>query len=280
MWPFKKKTDTSEPTKPESNQEEFKPNVSKGIIFSIEATKRMLEKKASEVQKEVAPDDPKPITPGEKLECPSCNQIIEKYSKRGKCPLCKNWVHYFNGQLYTPEESRRVKDEFYNSRFRKRVMDEALANLGITEEMMQDREKKMVGSSGMQTSRASVFNSLFNESILKVKDLREMELRQEDGIHVLNQMGADSFALQKARAMTQLARLKKDKFKKVRIYAHGTCDACAALSGKVMTIEEAKKTLPVPIRDECQNRREGEKYAMCFCSYEGEMDDEFLNKII
>ncbi|MFH2108220.1 MAG: hypothetical protein ABII93_06080 [Chrysiogenia bacterium] len=264
MWPFKKKTDNPEPAKPEIN---------------IEATKRMLEKKAAAAQKETAPDDPKPITSGEKLECPSCKQLIEKYSKRSKCPLCKNWVHYFNGRLYTPEKSRRVKDEFYSKRYQNR----APIDFGFTEEMMQQREQKMVGTSGMKTSRASVFMSLFNEktlTVMKTGDMRELERLYMEAAQTLDRMGKDSFGLQKSAALTRLAALKLEKFKKVYILSQGNCDACRELDGKVMTIEEAEKTMPIPIREGCNNRGEGDKYSICVCFYNGKADDEYIKSTL
>jgi len=280
MWPFKKKADMPETTKTKINPEDLKPKITGQFIFNAEATKRMIENKVSEARKEVAPDDPKSIQPGEKLECPFCKQLIEKYSRRGKCPLCKNWVYFFNGRLYSQEDSRRVKDEFYTKRYQNRVAGEAISGLGFTEEMIQRREQEMVGTSGMKASRASVFMSLFNENILKVRDMTEKERQYMEAARTLDRMGEDSFHLQKAAALSRLAALKQEKFKKVHILSMNNCDACRELDGEVMTIEEAKKTLPIPIREGCTNRCEGDKYSICVCSYEGEADDEYIMRTL
>jgi hypothetical protein len=280
MWPFKKKADMPETTKSKIDPEDLKPKTAGKIIFNVEATRRMIENKASEARKELAPDDPKPIHPGEKLECPFCNQLIEKYSRRGKCPLCKNWVYFFNGRLYSQEDSQRVKNEFYTKRYQNRAAGEALSGLGFTEEMIQRREQEMAGTSGMKTSRASVFMSLFNESILKVRNMLEKERLYMEAARTLNRMGEDSFHLQKAAALSRLAWLKQKKFTEAYILSMNNCDACRALDGKVMTIEEAKKTLPIPIREGCTNRCEGDKYSICVCYYEGAADDEYIMRTL
>lgn len=279
MWPFKKKSEPIEVGENKVDLEEMKKKIEAQLVFDP-VTKTMKFRTPASAPKEAAPDDPKPITPGEKLECPFCKQFIDKYSRRGKCPLCKNWVYYFNGLLYSKEESERVKDEFYRKRYQARASADAFSEFGISDEMVEKRESELTGSSGRKPTKAAVFMSLFNEGILKEKDLREQERKYMEAARVLDRMGEDSFHLQKAAALSRLAALKTEKFSKVYILATGNCDKCKALDGKVMTIEEAKKTLPIPIREGCNNKGEGDKYSICVCSYEGEADEEYLNRVI
>jgi hypothetical protein len=121
--------------------------------------------------------------------------------------------------------------------------------------------------------------SLFNENILKVKNLREKERLYMEASRDLDRMGEDSFPLQKAAALSRLAALKKEKYSSVYILSNNQCDACRELDGTVMTIEVAKKTMPIPIR-ECLNKCDGDKYPICICSFEGEADDDFINRTL
>jgi len=222
------------------------------------------------------PDDPKDV----KLECPTCKKALEKYStKRFKCPHCRSWIYFLDDRLVAQEERDQIRAE-RQKRYYEEYLREFMTKLGLTYEGFKERETKLTSSSGEPPKEEAVVMSLFNENILKTKDLRLMEQRYHEVARYLDVKGNDTFHLQKAAAIARLAALKQEKFKKVYILSTGNCDRCKELDGEVMTIEEAKKTMPIPIREGCNNRGEGDKYSICVCSYEGEADDEYINSTL
>lgn len=128
MWPFAKKEEQSVA---KINEEEPKQPVTLQLKFDPVATQRWLDSKRAESDKK----GPEPA-PEVKLECPTCKQILEKFSyRRFKCPKCRSWIYFKGGCLVTKEERDKIQEEFY----RKAKADE-LAEVGITEEMIQQRE--------------------------------------------------------------------------------------------------------------------------------------------
>jgi hypothetical protein len=53
-----------------------------------------------------------------------------------------------------------------------------------------------------------------------------------------------------------------------------TCPACKRVHEKLLTIEEALRTMPIPIKT-CANRADNKSYAFCSCSYFPEDNEEF-----
>jgi hypothetical protein len=268
MWPFKKKNDSPEAVDKESEEEKLKQKILSQLVFDPVTKKLMIKAQMPETPKEVKP------------ECPTCKKVLEKYSRtRFKCPHCRNWVCFWEDRLVTQEEKNRSREErqkkYYEKYFREQLM-----KLGLTFEEFKERETKLTSSSEEPPKEEEVVMSLFNENILKTKDLRLMEQQYHEVARYLDVKGNDTFHIQKAAAHARLAALKQEKFKKVYILSHGNCDACKALDGEVMTIEKAKKTLPIPIREGCTNRGEGDKYSICVCSYEGEADDEYIDRTL
>jgi len=53
------------------------------------------------------------------------------------------------------------------------------------------------------------------------------------------------------------------------------CEACKQVDGKILSIKEALKTMPIPIK-ECTNYPYNENRSFCVCSYEPECDDDYM----
>jgi len=164
---------------------------------------------------------------GVKLECPTCKQALEKYSKsRFKCPHCGNWICFWDGRLVTQEEKNCLREERQKKYYEEGLKEGILSSLGLTFKEFKERESKLTSGSGVPPKEAAVIMSLFNENMLKTKNLRQMEQRYLDVARYLNRMAEDSFHLQKAAAHARLAALKKEKFSKVYILTMNNCDAC------------------------------------------------------
>jgi len=252
MWPFIKKA-----KKPEAKIVEEKPK--------------------PEPHPEVKPEPPLMV----KLECPTCKQSLERHSRnRFKCPHCRNWIYFLGNRPVTREDHERLREKYYQDRHEeclKQSMAEDLAKLGLNEEMIQQREQDFVRKTGVSPKKFTVVLSLFNETILKLKDLNEMEERYHNLAIILNKGGEESFHILKAAAKTKLAALKKEGFKNVYILTSQMCAACKQVDGEVLSIEEALRTMPIPIK-ECTNYPYNENRSFCICSYNPEYDDEYWAK--
>ena len=273
MWPFKKKAKQPEP---KSGEEKVKQNIELQVTFDP-STKQLKMKPKEPEQPPKKPVQPKEI----KWECPTCKQAFPGRATRSrfKCPHCRNWVYFLGDDLMTKVDHGRLAEKYYQDRYeeryRERMGEDLTADLGLTEEMLQRREQELLRSTGVQPKKFTVILSLFNETILKVKDLHEMENRYYSLAIILNKAGEECFHILKALAKTKLAALKKEGYKNVSIITGRMCEGCQKVDGKVLSIEEALKTMPIPIR-ECENFPYNEKHSFCIvCDYVGEVDDEY-----
>jgi hypothetical protein len=222
------------------------------------------------------PEPPKEIN----WECPICIKAIPERTTRSrfKCPHCRNWVYFLGDNLVTMEDHERLAEKYYQDRHSERLretMTEELAKIGLTKERLKWREQELLAKMGVQPQKISVILSLFSETILKVKGLYEKWDRYISLADILHKGGEDSFPVLQVAAKTKLAALKKEGYRNVSIIAGGTCPACEKLDGKVISIDQALKTMPIPIRT-CKNRSKDEKYAFCNCQYLGKVDDEYM----
>ncbi|MGA2363774.1 MAG: hypothetical protein ABSG73_15135 [Candidatus Aminicenantales bacterium] len=142
MWPFSKKKKQPEVKIDEENP---KQPITLQWKFDPVATQLMLKSKESKFPRK----EPE-ATLEVKLDCPTCKQVLEKYSKnRFKCPHCRNWIYFLDNRLVTEEDYGRLREGYYRRRYEerlKRSMAEDLAKLGLSEEMLQQREQELARS--------------------------------------------------------------------------------------------------------------------------------------
>ncbi|TFG92556.1 MAG: hypothetical protein E4H15_03440 [Syntrophobacterales bacterium] len=263
MWPFTKK---EKPPEAKPVEEELKQKIMAQLVFDPVTKQLKIKPKETESQRE----EPEPA-PEVKLECPTCKQTLEKFSyRRFKCPKCRNWIYFKGGRLVTKEERDKIQEEYY----RKAKADE-LAEIGITEEMIQQREQELISKTGVKQNRYAVVMSLFNETILKLKSLDEMEEQYIKLAGILNRAGEEMFHILKSAQKTRLAIFRKEGYKNVRIVTHEECEACSKLEGKVLSITEALRRMPLPIK-ECAAHPWNEDHSFCTCWYSSEEDEEYL----
>ena len=262
MWPFSKKAKQPEV---KLDEEKLKQSIAAQLVFDPVT-----------MQLKIKPKEPEE-TPEVKLECPTCKGVLEKYSmRRFKCPLCRNWIYFRRNRLLSMAEYDQQKQEEYKQ-WQRESLAEDLTKLGLNEAMYQQREQELLETTGVAPTKTSVTMSLFNENIMKVRDLNEREERYDRLAIILNRAGEESFHILKAGAKTKLAALKKEGFTNVSLFTSGECEACKPLNGKILSIEEAARTMPLPIK-ECKNHPYNETRSFCICSYEPEYDDAYLDK--
>jgi len=271
MWPFGKKAKQPEA---KIEEEKLKQSIAAQLVF--DPVTKQLKIKPKEPESPTKEPEPPPVV---KLECPTCKQTLERHSKnRFKCPHCRNWIYFLGDQAVTREDHERLREKYYQARHEERLgqsMVEKIGELGFTDEMFHRREQELLRRTGVPPKQSAVILSLFNETILKLKDLDEMEERYHSLAIVLNGAGEESFHILQGAAKTKLAALKKKGFKNVHIFTCRMCEWCVQVDGKVLPIEEALKTMPIPIK-ECKNYPYNENHSFCICYYEPEYDDEYM----
>lgn len=297
MWPFKKKPVLTEPKKevPKTEEPKTEANINLKMFFdpTTNQLKVKIERPEPPVQVEQPAQPEKVEQPMQavkeepaparqvKMECPNCAKPLEKYSThRFKCPHCRGWIYYRDSTLWTMADFDRNREECHwrrNEEWQQQQLVEGLTSLGLTEEQFRRRELELTQKDGAAPTRSSVIMSLFNESILKVKDLHEQERRYHDLAILLNRGGEDVFHILRAAAKAKLAAYKKDGLKKVNILNSQMCGACTRQYGRVMTIAKADETMPIPIKT-CKNFPYNEEKPFCICSFEPEYDDEYWDK--
>jgi hypothetical protein len=86
-----------------------------------------------------------------------------------------------------------------------------------------------------------------------------MELNKYESIEHFN----DKRKEEKSRLLNYK---RSSVFEKVKISSHGGCEACQELHGKIFTIDEALKEMPIPNK-ECTFIFDGKIPRYCMCRY-------------
>jgi hypothetical protein len=290
MWPFGKKGRQPEAKveeKPKLSEEELKQKILSQLEWDpVAKTLKIRQKEPEQATQEpemppIVEPEPAPevkLEPPAKQECPTCKKPLVKSTKnRHKCPYCKNWIYFLGDRPVTQDEHEHLAESFYQARHAERLrqtMGEELVGIGLSEDMLNRREHEMLAKTRVRPMKSAVIMSLFNETILGLKDFNEMERRYHDLAIILNKGGEDCFHILQAAAKTKLAAYKAEGVKKVSVFASQNCEACKKVDGKVMTIEEALKTMPIPLKD-CPNHPYNENLSFCICGFEPEYDDQY-----
>jgi len=201
--------------------------------------------------------------------CPYCKKVLEqKPQRKKKCPFCNNDIYVrskqniFSSTLLTKEDAMAV-DWLKN-----------LQNFGIKDNDFINKRRVLSKKFGKEAKSTDVIWGLFNELILKTKDLHSLKMIYYEMALFLNQEGKDCFSVLQQSAKMELMEFKQEGFiKKVRILTAGedSCEACRRLENKVFTIEEALEKMPIPC-NECTHKLYDEKRGFCRCCYLAEIE--------
>ena len=199
--------------------------------------------------------------------CPYCKKVLKQKPKRKKkCPFCNNDIYVrskqkiFSSTLLNKEDAIAI-DELKN-----------LENFGIKNNDFINKKRKLSKKFGEEAKSADVIWGLFNELILKTKNLHSLQVIYYDMALFLNKEGKNCFSVLQKSAKMELMKYKQRGIKKVQILTSGSsCEACQRLEAKVFTIEEALEKMPIPCK-ECTNKLYDEKRGFCRCSYLAEIE--------
>jgi len=192
--------------------------------------------------------------------CPHCGSWLEKRPKRKlKCPICSNSIYVRNCKLFTLDEL--TVEDFL----------EEFEYLGIDKSYFEERRIILKKRFRTEPSKHDVIWGILNGLILKNADDYYILSRLYYKLaFIANKEKKEFFhLLQKSKEMT-LKNMQKDRvIEKVEIDAVGyddLCEECSKLDGKIFTIKEALRQMPIPNRN-CTTRIDGGKRGFCRCEY-------------
>ncbi|MEN6442849.1 MAG: minor capsid protein [Methanoregula sp.] len=190
--------------------------------------------------------------------CPYCDFKFDKMPlKKKQCPNCHNFIR----SKTRPLDNRKVlikedqMDELERQWFVKNGNSHGSIRLGATPEVKQQLSEKLANQI---EGNSNQLKGLSIESEKKVKKIVADGIRFEKNLgqishEIVEQV--DGVNLERARSLINTITMKsinseaRDRYKKTgikkleRLVARDekTCDKCAALDGKIFTLEEAAK---------------------------------------
>jgi len=144
-----------------------------------------------------------------------------------------------------------------------------LEHYGMNAKGFLKERKKLARKLGSDVPSKEAIWSLLNILVGKTKDIQALGQIYCDMAVFLNQEGKDFFVPLQQSVKMKLLWLE-GSVKKVEIMSGGGCEVCRKLDGKKLSIEEALKKMPIPVR-ECENYLYDAKQGFCRCTYVGDM---------
>lgn len=192
------------------------------------------------------------VEAGQGLACPYCGVVLTPAPKRSrKCPECKAPIVVRTGgtglRLITEEQAKVEGEEAKKQATRNRAVRWAEA-VGYDRAAFEAREREMLAS-GQNWSPADVAWDLMNKAAVRAMKGEGGHL---GGIYhsqarFLFEEGRPHLAPFQEWSRCELRGYRESGIEKVEVLGtDDSCPACKANSGRVFTVEEALKALPIP----------------------------------
>ncbi len=152
-----------------------------------------------------------------------------------------------------------------------RKFKKILEGYGLTEKKYLKAKEDLTQRFGFTPSEGDIIWGLSNQLILEAMgDWNRLTMIYLGQALFLHQSGRDCFKLLQERAKCELREQQKsDVVEKVEVSTAGniSCPDCQKLAGKIFTIEEALKEMPIPVKD-CSHKINPEApNGWCRCCY-------------
>ena len=221
-----------------------------GLAYAIDRLFKRKQSKAPELTMELKykpgpPREPINFEIPKDILCPYCNYRFAEMPQRSqKCPECKEYIY-------------RIKD-YENRVFRLITTKEYEKKTQIEADKQWAELNREVAELSKSRDWGSLSYAYFQMAL-------QLQGEGKDFFHVLQES-----------ARWKLHDFKKKDIKRVKISSVGGCPACEELNGKVYSIEDALKEMPIPCKD-CTFDLHGEHASIgwCRCIYVAELDFNF-----
>jgi predicted RNA-binding Zn-ribbon protein involved in translation (DUF1610 family) len=212
--------------------------------------------------------------------CPYCGYDLPKFPARKlKCPSCKKYI------LVRTRPSDRVRiliredqvDEIekqWQEHHADKDFKDRLSNFpGYTERKYSQAKENLTKKFGFAPKEGDVLWGLSMSLLVEAMKSNDWQAMASIYFHqglFLHYEGKDSYQVLYQKAKCDLMNYSKNEFvTKVQILGCGeqSCAACREVSNRILTIKEALREMPIPVKD-CSHALESRaKYGWCRCSY-------------
>ena len=147
-----------------------------------------------------------------------------------------------------------------------------LRNLGTTDRDYDRMNASLSKRFGKPASPADTAWGLFNEAITRTHDPNDLKMVYYSMALFLHREGRDCFEMLRRSKELELKILQHSGVvDKVQILPTAGCDACKRQHGRVLTINEALRRMPLPCT-ECTTKLYDSPHSFCRCVYGAELD--------
>ena len=232
-----------------------------------------------------AVNNKKPVIDDRKAECPYClKTLLKAPDSKIKCPHCGNFIFVrtrFQDNVRVVmtevEANKHDKDRHDNSvakKFKQNLMCSEL----FSEEKYLTMKELLTKRFGFTPKEGDILWGLSNDLLKEVMGkndwwkIKNIYFAQALFLH---ESGRDCFELlQEVRRCELMEEKKGGYIKKVEISSGGECSCCKKLSGKIYTIDQALKEMPIPVRDCSFKLNKSASTGWCRCCYIPVIDDD------
>ncbi len=216
--------------------------------------------------------------------CPYCGTVFDSVpTRKRKCPSCgkavlvKSRFPDRRKVLVTEEQAQSIAHEWADYH-QDNKLARRLQTYGVTDSEKRQVEIELTERFGQAPSRADLAwgaANLKTEQAMRKHDLEALSHLYWFMSRQLFEEGRDYFAVAQDSERCYLQYLRNMGFAKVKVIGANddfVCPACAAVQGKVFTIQQALKTMPIPVK-ECtsgadgDHKKTGRRSGLCRCSY-------------
>jgi hypothetical protein len=209
--------------------------------------------------------------------CPHCRQILKKRPQRKKkCSHCGEYIYVrsvpsgdHHKVLVTEDGAKAIDQEWERVSSIERWM-QTLERYELTAGDFAVHWETLRKRLGQEPRDSDVIWSLFNAVVrdsIKRADLGQLKSLYFDMALFLYEEGRGFLHLRRQAAKMELLRHKEWGTKEVEILAApNSCQACKRLAGRVLTVDEALRLMPIPI-DGCSHRMFNREEGWCRCEY-------------
>ncbi|MFA5056122.1 MAG: hypothetical protein WC562_08130 [Dehalococcoidia bacterium] len=207
--------------------------------------------------------------------CPYCNFTLKKPPQRkAKCPSCGNFMYIRTlpttreRVIVTESRAKEIDTEWATSQSRQKWM-QILSSYGTSETDYEREKGQLTKKFGHEAKDRDVIWSLFNRLITIKRDLHSLKTLNYEMAVFLDEENRDFRPLLEQAAKMDLLQYKKLNVVKVEILSAGignSCEGCQKQHGKIYTIDEALRLMPIPCKD-CTRTLNSERKGFCRCKY-------------
>ena len=208
--------------------------------------------------------------------CPYCGTTLQKRPERKKkCPSCSNFIFVKTlptsreKVLVTESQAEEIEKQ-WSALYERKKWLETFSSHGLSEADYEKEKSRLSAELGREAKDREVAWALFSKLLRSTTNLHSLKMiNYEMALFVEEESGDFRPFLEKAAEMELLNYRQSGVVKKVQILSAGignSCEACRKQDGKVFTIEEALRLMPIPYKD-CARTLLGEREGFCRCAY-------------